>query len=121
MNRSQRNRVLLRWAVAALLAATCRTVCAEAPIISPSAYWKNGLAYPYDTFCNSRFVDGKSKWIKFTILLEPYDPNVVYFQDSSNKSVPWVVVCGPYPTRDEAEKARQRLLEWDIKGYITQF
>lgn len=44
-----------------------------------------------------------------------------YFQDSSNKSVPWVVVCGPYPTRDEAEKARQRLLEWDIKGFITQF
>jgi len=83
MNRNQRYRVLLGWSVAVLLAATCRTVCAEAPIISPSNYWKNGLAYPYDPFCNSRFVDGKPKWVKFTILLEPYDPNVVYFQDSS--------------------------------------
>ncbi|MBN1509735.1 MAG: hypothetical protein JW955_23005 [Sedimentisphaerales bacterium] len=66
-----------------LLAAMLQAAHAEPLTVTPSPYWKNQITYPYDTFCNSRFVDGKVKWIKFTILLEPYDPNVVYFQDSS--------------------------------------
>lgn len=83
MDPEHRNSALLRWTVVVLLTASPRILHAQPPIISPSPYWKNELAYPYDAFCNSRFVDGKPKWIKFTILLEPYDPNVVYFQDSS--------------------------------------
>lgn len=83
MDPERRNSALLRWTVVVLLTASPRILHAQPPIISPSPYWKNELAYPYDAFCNSRFVDGKPKWIKFTILLEPYDPNVVYFQDSS--------------------------------------
>ncbi|HSW02608.1 MAG TPA: PEP/pyruvate-binding domain-containing protein [Sedimentisphaerales bacterium] len=83
MNQNRKNIALSKWAVVLLLAASLRTLHAQPPIISPSPYWKNQLVYPYDTFCNSRFADGKTKWIKFTILLEPYDPSVVYFQDSS--------------------------------------
>lgn len=46
--------------------------------ITPSPYWKNQVDYPDDAFNAS----GESGWVKFSILLlEPYDPNVVYFQD----------------------------------------
>lgn len=83
MDQNHRESVLSRWIIAVLLAAGLQTVHAQPLTISPSPYWKNQLAYPYDAFCNSRFADGKSKWVKFTILLEPYDPNVVYFQNSS--------------------------------------
>ncbi len=56
-------------------------VClAEAPSITPSAYWKNQIAFQNDPFCS--YVSAGSTWIKFTILAEPYDPCLVYFQDS---------------------------------------
>jgi hypothetical protein len=83
IDRKHRDNSSRAWAILILLAATLQAAHAEPPTISPSPYWKNQIAYPYDTFCNSRFVDGKVKWIKFTILLAPYDPNVVYFQDSA--------------------------------------
>lgn len=44
-----------------------------------------------------------------------------YFEDKNNKSVPWVVVSGPYQTKNEAEMVRQTLLEKDINCFITQF
>ncbi|MEN6333338.1 MAG: hypothetical protein ABFE01_03700, partial [Phycisphaerales bacterium] len=83
MDQNHRDSVVSRWIIAILLAAGLQAVHAQPLTISPSSSWKNQLAYPYDAFCNSRFADGKSKWVKFTILLEPYDPNVVYFQNSS--------------------------------------
>ncbi|MHC4867312.1 MAG: dockerin type I domain-containing protein [Planctomycetota bacterium] len=44
----------------------------------PTPCWKNQVDFPDDAFCAS----GDSGWVKFTILLlEPYDSNVVYFQD----------------------------------------
>ena len=36
---------------------------------------------PYDAFCARGTSKESVKWIKFTILREPYDANVVYFQD----------------------------------------
>ncbi len=83
IDRKHRDNSSRAWTILILLAATLQAAHAEPPTISPSPYWKNQIAYPYDTFCNSRFVDGKVKWIKFTILLAPYDPNMVYFQNSA--------------------------------------
>ncbi len=68
-----------------LLAAIAQTVHAEPPTISPSPYWKNQIAFPYDAFCDRGISKDAVKWVKFTILLEPYDPNLVYFQDCSRK------------------------------------
>lgn len=44
-----------------------------------------------------------------------------YFEDRNNKSVPWVVISGPYQTKNEAELVRQTLLDKDINSFITQF
>jgi len=48
--------------------------------ITPSSYWKNQVLFPDDAFCS--YPSGGATWMKFTILLEPYDPNLVYFQNS---------------------------------------
>jgi len=42
--------------------------------------WKNQVTFSNDPFCSFR--SAGSTWIKFTILTEPYDPNVIYFQNS---------------------------------------
>jgi len=62
-----------------LLAGTCPAVAAP-PAITPSPYWKNQITFLNDPF--SSFPSAGTTWVKFTILLEPYDPNVVYFQNS---------------------------------------
>ncbi len=49
--------------------------------ITPSPYWKNEISFPDEPF---RVVGGSSSepdWVKFTIILPPYDPNIVYHQD----------------------------------------
>ncbi len=61
--------------------AALQPVHAEEPAVSPSSYWKNQVEFPYDSFCARGTSKESVKWIKFTILLVPYDPNVVYFQD----------------------------------------
>jgi len=64
-----------------VLIAVMWPVYADAPAISPSPYWRNQVTFPYDPFCARGTSKESVKWIKFTILLEPYDANVVYFQD----------------------------------------
>ncbi len=44
-----------------------------------------------------------------------------YFEDKSNKSTPWVVISGPYPSKSEAETARQTLINNSIDCFITRF
>ncbi|HOC96016.1 MAG TPA: SPOR domain-containing protein [Candidatus Cloacimonadota bacterium] len=44
-----------------------------------------------------------------------------YYEDKDNRTVPWVVVSGPYQTKNEAEMIRQALLDRDINCFITQF
>jgi hypothetical protein len=49
--------------------------------IGPSPYWKNHISFPDEPF---RVVGGSASdpdWVKFTIILSPYDANVVYYQD----------------------------------------
>lgn len=81
MNLRYRHNVL-KWAAVVLLAAVLQTTYAGEPMISPSPHWKNEIVFPYDSFCNIGFSANSVKWVKFTILLEPYDPTVVYFQNS---------------------------------------
>ncbi|MEN6578880.1 MAG: PEP/pyruvate-binding domain-containing protein [Phycisphaerales bacterium] len=73
--------MLLGWTLAILGTAVLSPAYAGDPTIHPSAYWKNEIAFPYDAFCARGISKDTPKWVKFTILLEPYDPNVVYFQD----------------------------------------
>ena len=50
--------------------------------IAPSSYWKNQIVFPSNSFCSRGISATSARWVKFTILTKPYDPNVVYFQDS---------------------------------------
>lgn len=79
------NRVSRQWMAGLLILAGLHTACADYEAITPSAHWKNDVAYPYDAFCDRGISKESTKWIKFTILREPYDPNVVYFQNCSKK------------------------------------
>ncbi len=44
-----------------------------------------------------------------------------YFEDKNNKTMPWVVVSGPYKTKSEAETARSTLISNNIDCFITQY
>ena len=68
------------WIVCVVLC--CCAMVATGQTISPSPFWKNTIEFPYDRFSARGTSKESIKWIKFTILLEPHDPNVVYFQDS---------------------------------------
>jgi len=75
---TKKNTGILLVASMFLLAAVS-LVFAGVETIAPSPFWKNQVEFPDDVFCAS----GDSGWVKFTILLlEPYGPNIVYFQDS---------------------------------------
>jgi hypothetical protein len=51
--------------------------------ITPSVFWKNQIVFPDDPFLQDGFSTSDPSWVKFTmLLLGPYDPNTVYFQDS---------------------------------------
>ena len=65
-----------------LLLVGIHAATARSQTITPSPYWKNQIVFPYDSFCARGISPDSIKWIKFTILLEPYDPNIVYFQNS---------------------------------------
>lgn len=55
-------------------------VCGQT--IKPSPYWKNQIVFPNEPFRVVGTSASDPDWVKFTILLAPYDPNIVYFQDS---------------------------------------
>ena|GEM_PF-4093732 len=51
--------------------------------INPSIFWKNQIVFPDDPFLQDGVSTSDPGWVKFTILLvEPYDADTVYFQDS---------------------------------------
>ncbi|MCK4751802.1 MAG: hypothetical protein KAS75_00035 [Planctomycetes bacterium] len=51
--------------------------------ITPSPFWKDQIVFPGDPFSSEGVFENDPGWVKFTmLLLEPYDPNIVYFQDS---------------------------------------
>ena len=49
--------------------------------IPPSPFWKDEIIFPGEPFCAPITITTEPRWVKFTILTEPYDPNIVYFQD----------------------------------------
>jgi tetratricopeptide (TPR) repeat protein len=44
-----------------------------------------------------------------------------YFEDRGNKSVPWVVVSGPYPSKSDADIVLKTLKDNHIDCFITQY
>ena len=52
-----------------------------AQTVPPSPYWKNEIVFPDEPFRVQGTSSSDPGWVKFTILLSPYDPNIVYFQD----------------------------------------
>ena len=75
------NGYLPKWIHAVFLLAALCPAAADCQTISPSPYWKNQITFPYDSFAALGTSKESIKWVKFTILREPYDPNVVYFQN----------------------------------------
>ncbi|MBN2138956.1 MAG: hypothetical protein JW720_14200 [Sedimentisphaerales bacterium] len=56
-------------------------VLSHAGQIPSSPYWKEEIVFPAEPFRAGGTLYGEPRWVKFTILTEPYDPNIVYFQD----------------------------------------
>ena len=47
----------------------------------PPPYCKNRISFPNEPFRVVGSPASEPDWVKFTILLSPYDPNIVYYQD----------------------------------------
>jgi len=77
MIEKHRRYILSGWMAAILVTAVVSPAFADARTLTPSAYWKNEIAFPYAAFCARGISKDAPKWVKFTILLAPYDPNVV--------------------------------------------
>jgi hypothetical protein len=77
--RTGRNAAVFLVLLWLLLALAALSYAGEIP---PSPYWKNEIVFPDEPFLASGTFASDPGWVKFTILLDPYDPNVVYFQDS---------------------------------------
>jgi hypothetical protein len=82
MNHQSRKGNLPTWTTVMLLWAAVLPTLAGGQTITPSPYWENEITFPYDRFSSLGPSKESVKWVKFTILQEPYDPNLVYFQDS---------------------------------------
>ena len=67
--------------VPAFLLVLAMSVLASGQTIQPSPYWKNEIVFPEDPFVVGETGVSAPGWVKFTILTEPYDSNIVYFQD----------------------------------------
>jgi len=65
----------------ALIIVLSLTTIAPAPTDPPSPYWKNRIVCPNEPFRVQGTSADDPDWVKLTILLPPYDPNIVYFQD----------------------------------------
>ncbi|MCH8217509.1 MAG: hypothetical protein IH892_12155 [Planctomycetes bacterium] len=69
---------LLGLAVIASFLSGLRPVVCPGQSITPSKNWKNTIAFEADPF----YWFGTVRWVKFVILVEPYDPNLVYYLHS---------------------------------------
>lgn len=67
--------------VSCLLSVAVTAAGIEARTITPSPYWDNEIVFPDDPFAVAGTSSNDPGWVKFAILLPPYDPGVVYFQD----------------------------------------
>jgi len=60
-------------------------VAIQAQPVEVCEYGKTEMVFPNDPFEERQYTGGTNLgWVKFTLLKPPYDPNVVYFQDSGH-------------------------------------
>ena len=64
--------------------------------IAPSPFWKSEITFPDDPFRVPGSSASEPGWVKFTILLEPYDPNTVYYQDSREYTFHYHFALNPF-------------------------
>jgi hypothetical protein len=50
--------------------------------VAPSDAWRADVDFPADPLFSRGANRDSARWVKFTILLDPYDANIVHFQDS---------------------------------------
>lgn len=67
-------------AILALAGLMPTLVCSQT--ITPSDHWKSRIEFALDPFITVSGSETSVRWVKFALLAEPYDPNVVYFQNS---------------------------------------
>ena len=79
---SRRTNLNIRWVAPLFLVMVLTDSLVFGQTIEPSPYWKNQISYPNEPFRVVGSSASEPDWVKFTIILSPYDPNVVYFQDS---------------------------------------
>lgn len=77
-----RSNAVRQYLLAFLVILAILTSVSWGQTVTPSSYWKNEVAFPDDSFCSRGISRDSVRWIKFTILLEPYDPDTIYFQHS---------------------------------------
>ncbi len=97
MNNRKDTNTLLAVTVVLLIVAT--PVLRNSQAIAPSPFWKSEIAFPDDPFRVPGGSASEPGWVKFTILLEPYDPNAVYYQDSREYTFHYhfaVELLGPF-------------------------
>jgi len=90
--------VLLAWLAAGWVQADPVVTC---------QYGKTELVFPDDPLERREYIGGSNLgWVKFTLLTEPYDSNVVYFQDSNQYPLHYDFASqclGPFEGIDPAE------------------
>ena len=74
----KRKMYLLGLAVITSFLTGLRPVACPGQSITPSKNWKNTITFEADPF----YSFGTVRWVKFVILLEHYDPNLVYYLHS---------------------------------------
>lgn len=79
---SERANLKICRVVSIFLLAVAMSSLVDGRTITPSPYWTNQIVYPNEPFRVVGTSASDPDWVKFTILLEPYNPNIVYFQDS---------------------------------------
>lgn len=91
------------WVGSVLLLALlgwCSRGFAQAVPVALCEYGKTELVFPDDPFEHRQYIGTSNLgWVKFTLLNPPYDPNVVYFQDSRHFSLHYDFVSeclGPF-------------------------
>jgi len=82
MSRKTNLNICWCWATPVFLVMVLMGSLAFGQTITPSPYWTNQISFPNEPFRVVGTSSSEPDWVKFTIILAPYDPNIVYFQDS---------------------------------------
>ncbi len=78
-------------------------------------------ARPSGVFVQAGRFGSEANAARLTNQIRGLELKASYFEDQNNRSVPWVVVSGPYATQSEAESVRQILRANSIDCFVTRF